>query len=147
MPAESSSVVQSSTNGIEPVRQLISIKTSKGGSIPVVVPGIEKWKENYTMAFDMPSNEGVLKVSAAAQKFTDMAISTNTYHVPSKHKDNKTPLSEIIHTILLSYKYGLKSLYYANTDDGDRQTASETKHKIPETVDRGQSCESGACAI
>lgn len=147
MPAESSSVVQSSTNGIEPVRQLISGKTSKGGTLPVVVPGIDKWKKNYTLAFEMPSNEGLLKVVAAAQKFTDMSISTNTYHVPGRHKDNKTPLSEIIHTILLSYKYGIKNLYYANTDDGDRQTASETKHKDIQKPNRGDSCESGACAI
>ena len=80
MPVESSSVIQSSTNGIEPPRSLISYKRSKAGVIPVVVPNIKKNKENYTLAFEMPNNQGYLKVVAALQKFVDMSISTNLYY-------------------------------------------------------------------
>ena len=40
MPCESSSVIQSSTNGVEPIRSLITYKTSKMGKLPVLVPGI-----------------------------------------------------------------------------------------------------------
>ncbi len=38
MPCESSSIIQNSTNGIEPVRRLLSYKKSQMGIIPQVVP-------------------------------------------------------------------------------------------------------------
>jgi len=111
MPVESSSVIQSSTNGIEPPRSLISFKGSKSNILPVVVPGIEKFKQNYTFAFDMPDNDGYLKVAAAIQKFTDMSISTNTYYVPSRYQNNKVPVQEVIKDMLLENKNGIKILY------------------------------------
>jgi len=48
---------------------------------------------------------------------------------------------------LLAYKYGLKNLYYANTDDGDKQTAMETKTVEVKPVVQESGCESGACAL
>jgi ribonucleoside-diphosphate reductase alpha chain len=147
MPVESSSVIQSSTNGIEPPRSAISFKGSKSNILPVVVPNIDKYKDNYTFAFDMPSNEGYLKVAAAIQKFTDMSISTNTYYIPSRYEKNKVPVEVVIKDILLAYKYGLKNLYYANTDDGDKQTAMETKTVEVNPVVQESGCESGACAL
>jgi ribonucleoside-diphosphate reductase alpha chain len=147
MPVESSSVIQSSTNGIEPPRSAISFKGSKSNILPVVVPNIDKYKDNYTFAFDMPSNEGYLKVAAAIQKFTDMSISTNTYYIPSRYEKNKVPVEVVIKDILLAYKYGLKNLYYANTDDGDKQTAMETKTVEVKPVVQESGCESGACAL
>jgi len=53
--------------------------------------------------------------------------------------------------MMLAYKYGLKNLYYANTDDGDKQTAmSEDKEtvKVEPKIEGEQSgCTSGACAM
>jgi ribonucleoside-diphosphate reductase alpha chain len=151
MPVESSSVIQSSTNGIEPPRSLISFKGSKSNILPVVVPGIDKFKEHYTFAFDMPDNDGYLKVAAAIQKFTDMSISTNTYYVPSRYPSNKVPVQEVIKDMLMAYKYGLKNLYYANTDDGDKQTAMDHKQvevtKPEPKIEQQSGCESGACAL
>ena len=148
MPVESSSVIQSNTNGIEPPRSAISFKGSKSNILPVVVPNIDKYKDNYTFAFDMPSNECYLKVTAAIQKFTDMSISTNTYYIPSRYEKNKVPVQEVIKDMLLAYKYGLKNLYYANTDDGDKQTAmDEKKTEIKQPVVQESGCESGACAL
>lgn len=148
MPCESSAVISNSTNGIEPPRSLISFKGSKANILPVVVPNIEKYKDNYTLAFDMPDNDGQLKNVAAMQKFIDMAISTNTYYVPSRYKDNKVPIEIIIRDILTAYKYGLKTLYYANTDDGDKQTAmDQTTDEIKQPIVEESGCESGACAI
>jgi len=47
MPCESSSVVSSSTNGIEAPRTLITTKKSKSGApLPVVVPEVAKYKTN-----------------------------------------------------------------------------------------------------
>jgi len=145
--SHNSSVIQSSTNGIEPPRSLISYKGSKSNILPVVVPGIDKYSEHYTFAFDMPSNEGYLKVAAAIQKFTDMSISTNTYYIPSRYEKNKVPVQEVIKDMLLAYKYGLKNLYYANTDDGDKQTVMDEKKEIKQQVVQESGCESGACAL
>lgn len=152
MPVESSSVIQSSTNGIEPPRSLISYKGSKSNILPVVVPGIDKYSDHYTFAFDMPNNEGYLKVAAAIQKFTDMSISVNTYYIPSRYDKNKVPVEAVIKDILLAYKYGLKNLYYANTDDGDKQTAMDSGEKaqkvtITNQTDEQSGCASGACAL
>jgi hypothetical protein len=48
----------------------------------------------------------------------------------------------------LAYKYGLKNLYYANTDDGDKQTAMETKAvEAKPKVQEESGCASGACAL
>jgi hypothetical protein len=50
--------------------------------------------------------------------------------------------------MLLAYKYGLKNLYYANTDDGDKQTVmDEKKTEIKQPVAQESGCESGACAL
>jgi len=150
MPVESSSVIQSSTNGIEPPRSAISFKGSKSNILPVVIPNIDKYKNNYTFAFDMPSNEGYLKVAAAIQKFTDMSISTNTYYIPSRYEKNAVPVETVIKDMLLAYKYGLKNLYYANTDDGDKQSAMEQKavvEKLQPKLEQESGCESGACAL
>ena len=151
MPVESSSVIQSSTNGIEPPRSLISHKGSKTNILPVVVPGVEKYKDDYTFAFDMPDNTGYLKVAAAIQKFTDMSISTNTYYIPSRYPQNKVPAQDVIKDMMLAYKYGLKNLYYANTDDGDKQTAmsdvKETVNNEPKIEEQQSGCTSGACAM
>ena len=76
----------------------------------------------------------------------DRSISTNTYYVPSRYEKNKVPVQEVIKDMLLAYKYGLKNLYYANTDDGDKQTVmNETEIKQPIVQESG--CESGACAL
>jgi ribonucleoside-diphosphate reductase alpha chain len=149
MPVESSSVIQSSTNGIEPPRSAISFKGSKSNILPVVVPNIDKYKDNYTFAFDMPSNEGYLKVAAAIQKFTDMSISTNTYYVPSRYEKNRVPVETVIKDILLAYKYGIKNLYYANTDDGDKQTVMDSKDSTvkEKRIENDTNCAGGACSL
>lgn len=140
MPVESSSVIQSSTNGMEPPRSLISSKKSKAGVIPVVVPHVEKCKDDYTLAFGMKNNDGYLRVVAAVQKFVDMSMSTNLYYNVQDYpifdeKTNSTkyeiPQDVLITDILKAYSYGIKSLYYSNTYDGDTQSAIDEKNQTP----------------
>jgi ribonucleoside-diphosphate reductase alpha chain len=156
MPVESSSVIQSSTNGIEPPRSLISFKRSKSGVIPVVVPNIKYNKNNYTLAFEMPSNDGYLKVVAALQKFVDMSISTNLYYNTTRYPNKIPPQTELIKDILLAYKYGIKNLYYTNTFDGDTQTVLHNKATTQQVVqekvedqssDDSNGCAGGACTL
>jgi len=135
MPCESSSALQSSTNGIEPVRSLITSKKSKSGIVKMVVPEITKLKNKYELAFDMPDNKGYTNICAVMQKWIDQSISANHYY---HYNTEGISIAGVIKDILYAYKYGIKTLYYANTDD---------KRDNEETQEDNSSCESGACAI
>jgi ribonucleoside-diphosphate reductase alpha chain len=133
MPCESSALVTNSTNGIEPPRGLLSIKKSKQGLLPQVVPDIHNLRNKYTLAYEMKSNQGYTNIVAVIQKYVDQAISANHYYTFAKYEDSNLPMSEIAHDLLYAYKMGVKTLYYANTDDGK--------------TDEVELCESGACNI
>ena len=137
MPCESSSLVTNSTNGIEPPRGLLSIKKSKQGLIPQVVPDIYNLRNKYTLAYEMDNNQGYTNIVAVIQKYVDQAISANHYYNFSKYESGNLPMSEVARDILYSYKMGLKTLYYANTDDG------KTDKHIEEDTD----CAGGACKL
>lgn len=118
MPAETSAQISNSTNGIEPPRNLVSIKTSKDGILKQVVPEINKLKNKYTLLWDQESNEGYIKICAVLQKYIDQSISANTSYNPENYEDNKLSMTMLLGDLLLAYKYGLKNLYYMNTNDG-----------------------------
>ena len=135
MPCESSSVIQNSTNGIEPVRSLLISKKAKNGVLKQLVPNFHMRKKHYTMAWDMRHNRDLMDVAAVIQKFVDMSMSTNLYYNYSHYEDGNIPLSVLIKDQIYGYKYGLKNFYYCNTPDGDGET------------EKDMGCESGACAI
>ena len=137
MPCESSSLVTNSTNGVEPPRGLLSIKKSKQGLIPQVVPDIHNLRNKYTLAFDMETNMGYTNIVAVIQKYVDQAISSNHYYNFSKYESGNLPMSDVARDILHSYKMGLKTLYYANTDDG----------KTDKHIDEADDCAGGACKL
>lgn len=118
MPSESSSQVSNATNGIEPPRSLISVKQSKDGVLKQVVPEIRKLKNKYDLLWDQKSPEGYLKICAILQKFIDQSISVNTSYNPAHYPDNEIPMSVLMIDILNAYKWGIKTLYYFNTNDG-----------------------------
>jgi len=131
MPCESSSVVSNSTNGVEPPRDAISYKKSKTGSVPILVPGWEKYRKMYQFAYEIGDNMHILNVVAAIVKWLDMGISTNVYYRYSDFPDGKLPDMIIIKDILYAYKMGIPTLYYSNTD-----TSTDM-----------EGCASGACSI
>ena len=135
MPCESSSVIQSSTNGVEPVRSLMTYKTSKAGKLPVLVPGIGKYA--YQLAFDMQDNTGIINVNAVIQKYLDMAISTNIYYNYKHYPNNILPDAKVMKEIMYAYSMGLISIYYNNTDDGDKE----------QSLTKETDCSSGACKL
>ena len=118
MPSESSSVVCNATNGIEPPRDYLSIKKSKKGTLKQIVPQYATLKNNYTLLWDMPDMTGYLNVMAVIQKFFDQSISTNTSYNPQNFEGKEVPASVLMKDLLLSYKLGIKTLYYQNTYDG-----------------------------
>ena len=136
MPCESSSVIQCSTNGIEPPRSFLTYKGSKANSVPVLVPNYTTFKNKYTLQFDMLDNTGYINIVAALQKWVDMSISANLYYNYEHYPNKALPDALLIKDLLYAYSMGVKTLYYSNTYDGDKQSAGE---------DAG--CASGACAI
>lgn len=118
MPCESSSQLSNSTNGIEPVRSLISIKQSKDGVLKQVVPEIRRLKNKYDLLWEQKSPEGYLKICAVLQKFIDQAISVNTSYNPKNYPDEQIPMSVLIRDVVQFYQMGGKNLYYFNTFDG-----------------------------
>ena len=135
MPCESSSVIQNSTNGIEPVRNLLSYKKAKNGVLKQLVPNFYNRRNYYTTAWTLKDNRSIMNIAAVIQKFVDMSMSTNLYYNYAHYEDGNIPLSVLIKDQIYAYKYGLKNLYYANTPDGDGETEKE------------MGCDSGACAI
>jgi len=137
MPAETSALISNSTNGIEPPRALISIKQSKDGVLKQVVPNIRKFKNKYELLWNIESPEGYLNICAVLQKYIDQAISVNTSYNPKFYPDEKIPLSEMLKHLLYSYKYGIKTLYYFNTNDqsGEMEIKDLPSTKIEEEVD------------
>ena len=120
MPSESSSIVSNATNGIEPPRAYLSIKKSKKGPLKQIVPGYPHLKTKYTLLWDMPSNEGYIKVVAVMQKFFDQGISGNWSYNPENYEDNEVPMDVMMLDLLTTYKYGWKTSYYHNTYDAKK---------------------------
>jgi len=118
MPSETSSQISGATNGIEPPRSLVPVKQSKDGVLKQVVPEIRKLKNKYELLWDQESPEGYLKICAVLQKFVDQAISVNTSYNPKFYEDGKIPMSDMLRHMLMHYKYGGKTLYYCNVNDG-----------------------------
>jgi ribonucleoside-diphosphate reductase alpha chain len=152
MPSESSSVVGNATNGIEPPRGYLSVKKSKKGPLKQIVPQYSTLKNFYTLLWDMPSNEGYIKIVAAMQKFFDQAISGNWSYNPLHFANNEVPMSMMIQDLLNTYKFGWKTSYYQNTydykTDDSHDDAKETialPQEVPMDAESDADCE--ACAI
>lgn len=139
MPAETSAQIANATNGIEPPRALVSVKLSKEGSLRQVVPQYAKLKNKYDLLWEQESPEGYLKICAVLQKYVDQSISTNTSYNPKFYPEQKVPLSDMLKHFVMCYKYGIKTLYYCNTNDQAGEV-SVTELAKGETDD--QNCES-----
>lgn len=118
MPSETSSQISGATNGIEPPRGPITVKSSKDGLHKSVVPELLKLKDDYEYLWDIPSNKGYIELVGIMQKFVDQAISANTNYDPARFDEDKVPIKLVLQDLLYAYKMGLKTLYYHNTRDG-----------------------------
>lgn len=132
MPSETSSQLANETNGIEPPRSMVSIKGSKEGVLPQIVPDYSRCAAHYQTLWQV-SSQDYLKTIAILQKYIDQAISVNTSYDATK---SEIFMSKLMEDLLLAYKLGHKTLYYCNTRDGGGDDEEE---------DDG--CDSGACKI
>ena len=137
MPSETSSQIANATNGIEPPRGLVSIKASKDGILKQVVPEIEKLRGQYELLWQMPNNDGYLKLIAIMQKFVDQSISANTNYDPVRYEGGRVPMKILLKDLLNAYKMGVKTLYYHNTRDGANDAQADME----------DDCAGGACKI
>ena len=135
MPCEASALCTNSTNGIERPRSKVVLKSNKGKDLPVVTPNFWKWKYEY--AFENIDNEQHIQMMAVIQKFFCMSISTNLYYNYGLYADGNVSSDIIDADMFKAYSYGLKTVYYTNSDDGN-------KHGLK---DDGGGCESGACKL
>jgi len=152
MPAESSSKIMNSTNGMEPVRSLITNKPNKHHVSKQVVPEFMRLKNKYDLLWEMTTMDGVIKMMAVIQKFTCQSLSTNLSYNPEHFEDAKIPMSVLMGDILKANMYGLKTLYYHNTRDGREDEVTEDKkpevkqENVPTAeVHAEEACD--ACAI
>lgn len=137
MPSETSSQIANATNGIEPPRGLVSVKSSKDGILKQVVPEIERLRGNYELLWSMPNNNGYLNLVAIMQKFVDQSISANTNYDPALYEGGRVPMKVLLKDLLTAYKLGVKTLYYHNTRDGANDAQDDME----------DDCAGGACKI
>ena len=146
MPAETSAQISNSTNGVEPPRSYVSVKQSKDGALKQVVPQFKRLKNKYELLWDQRSPEGYLKIMAVLQKYIDQSISVNTSYNPQFYDEEKIPMSEMIRHVIMCYKYGIKTLYYFNTYDGQGELdVAKTLVELGTTAESQAECES--CVI
>lgn len=138
MPSETSSQIANATNGIEPPRGLVTVKQSKDGILRQVVPEIDTLRSQYQLLWQLPNNDGYLKLVGIMQKFVDQSISANTNYDPKRFEGGRVPMKQLLKDLLQVYKLGIKTLYYHNTRDGASEGGAEAE-------DDG--CAGGACKI
>jgi len=98
--------VGGTTEGIEPIKNHISVKNGTYTQIQLA-PRLRELGMNYELAWDIP-NERLLKLAQIRQIFIDQSQSVNTY------TDNPNSAYETFKDIKVASDLGLKSLYYLN---------------------------------
>ena len=131
-PAETSAKVSGSgtTNGIEPIRELLIAKGGKNKRAIFVAPELKRLKNKYDRVWDNLDNTSLIKTYGVIQKYTDQAISCNTYYNKSNYPSGKIPNEIINYDIFLHKALGGKTLYYNNNYDGQSQSFMDGKDII-----------------
>ena len=126
MPAETSAKISNATNGIEPVRGLVTYKGGKESLTAQVVPEIRKLKNKYDLLWDLQSPKGYIGLVAIMQKFVCQSISSNfSYNPHQAQYDGKVPASLLLQDQLYATKYGVRTGYYSNMYDGNEDDSEE----------------------
>jgi len=115
-PAESSSVPSSQTNGLEPIKDLLTMKETKGGINAQFAPEPLKLADKYDFAYTTKDmTQRYLTSVAITQKWIDKSISANRFYNPELYKDGLIPLSAMHSDLYYAKYYGIKTFYYTNT--------------------------------
>lgn len=117
MPCESSSVGSGTTNGLYPIRSFKVVKTSGTNKNLFIAPELEKLKQNYELAWNIPTKD-MIDVYAIVQKFTGQGISADLYIKYAKDAERKVSVKDMLTEFLYMTKMGLKTRYYVNSSTG-----------------------------
>lgn len=142
MPAESSSLLSETTNGVYPIRDYDLLKTNDTSAVPYVVPDSTKLRSRYEIAWDIPSSD-LIKVYAVLQKWTDQAISADLYR--RMQGDTKVGTSEMLSTYLDLVRYGVKTRYYQNSLTGKDVILDSSDNVVEYEASSEDDCE--ACKL
>jgi ribonucleoside-diphosphate reductase alpha chain len=123
----------------------LSTKKSKKGTLKQVVPQYTTLKNNYTLLWDMESNNGYINIVAVMQKFFDQAISGNWSYNPQNYDNNEVPVSVMAQDLLKTYKYGWKTSYYQNTYDNKNDELEEQKSELESLISQLETAEEEDC--
>lgn len=135
-PSETSSIIGNMTSGLEPIKDTITIKSTKGVSLVQLAPEPIKLAGYYDYAFSRKNmTEDFIKNLAVTQKWIDMGISGNTFYNPELYENKKIPEKQILSDIFLLKYYGGKTIYYSNVFVADNE--------IKET----ENCSGGGCSV
>jgi len=118
-PTATSGLILKSTEGIEPVRQFVSMKTGTY-SCKQLVPNLRNLRSKYELAWDLDS-EDMIKMASVRQRWVDQGQSFSLYY-----KNRNESAYEVLKDIMLAEKYGLKTLYYAHTPKEDEEEICES---------------------
>lgn len=135
--SHNSSVVISSTNGIEMPMALITTKESKAGSFVQVVPEYIRYRNNYQLMWEQPDCINYLKVAAVLNAYCDQAISTNTFYSPRHFADGKIPTTLIINNLMMFHKWGGKTFYYSLIEKLGSKAGDEEEDALPALLSDG----------
>ncbi|OHT17222.1 Ribonucleoside-diphosphate reductase 1 subunit alpha [Tritrichomonas foetus] len=161
-PTASSSSISNSTPGIDPPKSVATTKMSKYGTFKQIAPDYDLYKDSYQFQRDVKTVE-YFKLIGVIQKFIDQGISTNSFYM----SDDDVSIGDVVKEITTAYSYGLKSLYYLNSNKGTdkdvKQAMSTTGITAKNTHNHHQDshmnaineeedyssggCEGGSCAI
>ena len=87
--------------------------------------------------WSLQNNDATLNISAVMQMWIDQAISTNLNYDPAKYPNRQIPVAQMMKDILKAYSLGIKTIYYCNIRDGQKES----------NVLESMGCDGGACAI
>lgn len=145
-PAENSAIISNSTNGIEPVRNLVVIKENKGTNSKQVVPEIKKLKKRYKIARTLTNREFIdiqLVNMGILQKYVCQGISTNTYINAKHYPEDNIDVNDLIEQFVTAKNLGLKTIYYGISGD----TSAENDLVDGNSSEEDDGCASGACKV
>ena len=138
-PSETSSVIGGMDSSMEPLKKLMTVKTTKGVALKQLAAGVKHYSANYDLAYSRNITRDFIKHIAVTQKWIDKSISGNTLYNPELFPNGKIPANLILSDMFYAKKMGTKTLYYNNVmvSDEDGQVI------LPAEI----SCAGGSCHV
>lgn len=136
--SHNSSKPSSATPGVEPPRELVTIKTEKSSTIKQLVPFYKTSKKYYTTAWSEDFNNiDYLKLVSVIQNYIDQSISSNLYY-DVRNTNGKVNIEQILNEMIFAFNNNLKTWYYSTFRSNDEADGEAEKQ---------EGCDSGGCSV